>query len=162
MKDDYRWYNSALFAQREAILAQSPELAPQIHNNKSLKPFLERPAHLVNRDALVEQAAFVDKQQAALGSSSQAQPNPRQAASLYVCCPQGKSHLIKRIILQDMVNKETTVVKIMRRLRKTMLHITKETTSPSMEDGYSVATREEQQCTPEIEKESLIFHFLME
>lgn len=87
MKDDYRWYNSALFHQRDAILENNPELVPQVYNNKGLKPFLEKPAHLAKNEALVKQAAFTDKQQAALGGN---QSNLRQTASLYVCCPQGR------------------------------------------------------------------------
>lgn len=90
MKDDFRWYNSALFGQRDAILERNPELAPQVYNNKSLRPFLEKPAHLTNQEALVKQAAFTDKQQTAIGGPK---AEPRQTASLYVCCPQGSYYL---------------------------------------------------------------------
>ena len=92
MKDDYRWYNTALFHQRDAILENNPELAPQVYNNKGLRPFLEKPAHVANKEALVKQAALTDKQQSALGGN---QSNPRQTASLYVCCPQGKLNSLR-------------------------------------------------------------------
>lgn len=81
MKDDYRWYNSAMFAQKDAILQRNPELAPQIYNNPSLKPFLQKPTHFVQQELLRDQAATINKNQAEEGD---------QKATLFVCCPQGK------------------------------------------------------------------------
>lgn len=81
MKDDFRWVNSVMFNQRDAILERQPELAPQVYNNKDLKPFLDRPAHTKYQESLREQAAKENSKASPQGGN--------QAASLYVCCPQG-------------------------------------------------------------------------
>lgn len=86
MKDDYRWYNTMLFNQRDTILSQNPDLEPQVYHNKTLKPFLEKPAHMAKREALIQQAAFTDRQQQSLNDR---QSHPQQAASLDVRNPQG-------------------------------------------------------------------------
>lgn len=66
MKDDYRWYNSALFDQRDEIVGRNPDLAPQVYNNPSLRPFLDKPVHEVKRAELVQQSAFNDIQRLAM------------------------------------------------------------------------------------------------
>jgi hypothetical protein len=86
MKDDFRWVNSVLLDQREAILSKNPELAPQVYNNKDLRPFLDKPAHTKYQDAL--------RQQAAIDNSKAAKLDQKQASSLYVCCPQGNLWLM--------------------------------------------------------------------
>jgi hypothetical protein len=80
MKDHYRWYNSALFEQREALGERYPELAGQLQANKSLRPFLDRPAHLAQQDSLSAQASLANKQAP--------ENQPQQQAKLFVCCPQ--------------------------------------------------------------------------
>lgn len=78
MKDHYRWYNSALFEQREQLGERYPELAEQVKASQSLRPFLQRPVHLAQQDQLSGQAALGNKQ----ATDSQ------QQAKLFVCCPQ--------------------------------------------------------------------------
>ena len=69
MKDDFRWYNTLLFEQKNKILADNPELAPQVYNNKSLKPFLDQPLHMTKKQSLIQQASFVNHQQQTIDSN---------------------------------------------------------------------------------------------
>lgn len=78
MKDDFRWYNTVLFNQRDQILAQKPELAAQIHNNPSLKANLQTPAHMLNQESY--------RNKPAAGQSKDQFAAPQ--AKLMVCCPQ--------------------------------------------------------------------------
>lgn len=86
MKDDYRWYNSVLFEQRDEFLKRLPELGPQIYNNKSLKPFLQRPDHLVQQDRIREAGTNQDATSDPFASQD---GKPKVEAKLMVCCPQG-------------------------------------------------------------------------
>ncbi len=92
MKDDYRWYNSVLFEQRDEFLKRLPELEPQIYNNKSLKPFLQRPDHLVMQDKMREAGVNSDGTTSdPYASTMNGDGKPKVEAKLMVCCPQGKS-----------------------------------------------------------------------
>lgn len=99
MKCEYRWYNSTLFNQREDLLKRYPELVPDIHMNKKLKPFLEKPSHI-----LAQERNEADQKIGAAGSdpaasagpgigagsmTSQGPPGSTQVTpTLFVCCPQ--------------------------------------------------------------------------
>lgn len=78
MKDDFRWYNSVMFNQRDQIISQNPELAAQIHNNPSLKASLNTPAHILNKESF--------RNKPAPGQSKDQFAGP--PAKLMVCCPQ--------------------------------------------------------------------------
>lgn len=97
MKDDFRWYNSALFAQKDALLELNPDLEPQVYNNKSLRPFLEKPSHLSNREKLIQQASFTNQQNRTLEPPE----SSAKTASLYVCCPQGSPRSPQRTTCFD-------------------------------------------------------------
>ena len=92
MKDDYRWYNSCLFDQRNQILKNHTELTPQIYNNKGLKPFLEKPAHLVQQETLRNKTiARGDKGETNLSNDISTKQNESQRANANTSFSQGPS-----------------------------------------------------------------------
>jgi hypothetical protein len=81
MKDDFRWYNTALFNDREEYLKKFPELEPQIYNNKGLRPFLSD-EELQSRG--LTKGTF-SKPEAACNKTGAEEGN----VQFNVCCPQG-------------------------------------------------------------------------
>lgn len=89
MKDDYRWYNSALFDQREEFLKRFPELSAQVYNNKSLKPFLNKPDHVLQQENFRDNRLKEGGVSPASPAGEAAPKSPgSQPATLFVCCPQ--------------------------------------------------------------------------
>jgi len=105
MKDDYRWYNSKLFEQRDDILKRYPVLDPQIHNNKKLKPFLNTPAHMVNQEEYRNKP--LPGQEDSKGGNQQEGNAAALSPTLNVCCPQ-EDNLQRHGMTEGLLPPQTT------------------------------------------------------
>ena len=166
MKDDYRWYNSKLFEQRDEFIKRMPELKPQIYNNKSLKPVLNQPEHLVQQEK-VRGGALKTNDDGSMGNVgvtdgpngtrgvAELSPEPK----MYVCCPQ-EDNLMRHGDIAvgppaGYSNEEAVNAINGPRNGRFGLKLKRRTTFRSTEDGFYTDIKEDTACTQETEKVSL-------
>lgn len=90
MKDDFRWFNSVLFEQRDAYIERFPELAAHVRGHPGLQRFAEPAPHLAQQELVRTNKPAAQKHgsgEGPAGIPAQAKPQAR----LMVCCGQGSA-----------------------------------------------------------------------
>lgn len=88
MKDDYRWFNSVLFEQREAFAERFPELAAQLQGHAGLQRFAAPAPHLAQQERVRANLPAAPKHASGEGPAGIPATGPGPAR-LMVCCGQG-------------------------------------------------------------------------
>jgi hypothetical protein len=90
MKDDYRWFNSVLFEQREEYLKRFPELAAHIHGHQGLEKYVNPSPHLAQQELVRTNKPAAPQQSSAEGPAG-LPAQPKKEAQMFVCCGQGSA-----------------------------------------------------------------------